>query len=72
MKTNEHAIDRAIRVVLGAVALVLAFTMLDVMGGSIWGIVAGVVGVVLVLTGIVGFCPAYRLVGLSTCPIKKT
>jgi len=38
-------------------------------GGS--GEVAGFIGVIPLVTGLVGFCPLYRLVGLNTCPAKK-
>ncbi|HEY6825007.1 MAG TPA: DUF2892 domain-containing protein [Steroidobacteraceae bacterium] len=31
----------------------------------------GLIGVVPLVTGIVGFCPLYRLVGLSTCPMPQ-
>ena len=32
-------------------------------------VVLGVVGIVLIGTGAVGFCPLYRVLGLSTCPV---
>jgi len=67
MKANENGADRAVRVILGIVALVVSYTSLGVMDGEILGIVVAAVGVILVLTGFVGFCPAYKLVGLSTC-----
>ncbi len=55
---NEGTLDRAIRVVLGAVLL-----SLTVVGPkSLWGLV----GIVPLVTGLAGFCPLYRLVGLST------
>jgi len=67
MKSNENGIDRAIRIILGIAALAVAFMTLGVMDGEILGIIVAVVGAILLLTGFVGFCPAYRLVGLSTC-----
>jgi ABC-type uncharacterized transport system permease subunit len=67
MKSNENGIERVIRVILGIGALVAAFMSLGVMDGEIVGIIVAVVGAVLLLTGTVGFCPAYRLVGISTC-----
>ena len=67
MKSNEHTIDRIIRVALGAIALAAAFMSLGVMEGQIMGIVVAAVGAILVLTGIVGFCPAYKICGMSTC-----
>jgi hypothetical protein len=59
MKTNEAIWDRMIRVVLGMGLLSLVF----VGPQTPWGFI----GVVPLLTGLVGFCPLYRLVGLSTC-----
>lgn len=55
---NEGMLDRTIRVVLGIVLLSLVF-----LGPrTLWGLV----GLVPLLTGIVGFCPLYRLFGLDT------
>jgi len=65
MKKNMGNLDRIIRVLLAAVAAVLYFT--NMLTGTL-GIVALVVAVVFLLTSAVGFCPLYRLVGLSTCP----
>jgi hypothetical protein len=62
MKLNESNIDRIIRAVAGIVLLYLGFGVLS--GGL--GIVADVVGVVLLLTGAVGFCPLYALIKFST------
>jgi hypothetical protein len=60
MTTNVGTVDRALRVILGLVLLGLA-----VFGGQWWGWI----GVVPLATAFMGFCPAYRLIGLSTCPI---
>jgi hypothetical protein len=61
--TNEGTIDRAIRVVIG-----IALLSLTVLGPrSMWGLV----GLVPLATGILGFCPLYRIVGISTCPVQK-
>lgn len=59
MKTNVGSLDRVLRLLLS----------LGVCGAgdhfqSWWGLV----GLVPLLTGLVGFCPAYRLLGLKTCP----
>lgn len=70
MKANEGGADRVIRVIVGIVLIVVAFTTLGVTSGSIGGIIAAVVGVVALLTGLSGFCPAYKLIGLSTCSLK--
>lgn len=68
---NESNADRAARAALGVVLLIVAFLLLDAGSGALWGIVAAVVGAVLMVTGAVGFCPAYRLVGMSTCKVAK-
>ena len=60
MTTNVGTVDRALRVILGLVLLGLA-----VFGGQWWGWI----GVVPLVTAAVGFCPAYKLIGLNTCPI---
>ncbi len=64
MKTNAGTIDRALRVLAGLVLIALAAT------GTVgmWGWI----GVVLVATGAIGFCPAYTLLGINTCPMKSS
>lgn len=62
MKTNENSVDRIVRVILGLVLIVVGFW---VMGGT-GGIILGIIGFVPLLTGIVGFCPAYALFKFST------
>ena len=69
MKLNEGTIDRALRVIVGLVLIGLAAAGTLV---GIWVWIGGVIGVVLVLTGLVGFCPGYAIFGMSTCPTKKT
>ena len=63
MKINEGGADRAIRVVVGLALIALAAT--HVVG--VWGYI----GVVPLLTGLVGICPAYSLLGMNTCPMKN-
>jgi hypothetical protein len=60
---NEHPIERVIRVVLGVAILSLAF----VGPRTPWGYL----GLVLIVTGLVGSCPLYTLLGFSTCPVKR-
>jgi hypothetical protein len=63
MKINEGTIDRALRVLVGLALIAIVF----VGPKTPWGWV----GVVPLLTGLIGFCPAYTLIGLNTCPAKK-
>ncbi len=72
MKTNEGTADRAVRAIAGIAALVVAFMFLGVTAGSILGIVVAVVGAVLLVTSLVGFCPAYTLLGMNTCKVKPS
>ena len=57
--TNVGSIDRILRIVLGIVLIALVF----VGPKTSWGWI----GIVPLLTGLVGFCPLYSLVGLNTC-----
>jgi hypothetical protein len=65
MNRNEGTIDRVVRIALG-----LALLALTVIAPQTWW---GFIGVVPLLTGVVGFCPLYTLLGVRTCsapPIK--
>ena len=63
MKSNVGTIDRIIRVVGGAVLAGLGFA--GVISG--WaGIAVGVVGLVFIATGAIGWCPIYAALGLKT------
>jgi len=55
---NEAMWDRTLRVIVGIAVLSLVFWGPK----SLWGLV----GLVLLLTGIAGWCPAYALLGLRT------
>lgn len=66
---NVGSADRAVRALIGIVALVLAFTTLGVMAGALWGIVAVVVGVVMLGTAGLGMCPLYMPFKVSTCNV---
>lgn len=66
MTRNVGMLDRVIRVIAG---LVLAVAGLWVFG-AIGGYVLALIGVVLVLTGLMGFCPLYRLLGINTSGAK--
>lgn len=63
MSKNEAGWDRAIRVALG-----LGLLSLTVVGPQT---PYGLLGLVPLVTGLWGFCPLYRVFGLSTCPVRK-
>ncbi|HSG49301.1 MAG TPA: DUF2892 domain-containing protein [Longimicrobiales bacterium] len=57
---NEHPVERGVRVLLGVVLLSLVF----VGPQTAWGYL----GIIPILTGLVGSCPLYTVLGFSTCP----
>ncbi len=63
MKPNVGTIDRIIRAVAG-IALVASYLM-GLLAGTL-GIVALVVGIVLIATAAVRWCPPYSLLGINT------
>jgi hypothetical protein len=63
MGRNVGTLDRALRVIFGLVLIALVF----VGPQTPWGWI----GLVPLVTAFVGFCPAYRLIGLNTCRIRK-
>ena len=65
MKSNVGGIDKVLRIVAGLALLSLVF-ILD--GAARW---RGLIGIVPLLTGSLGWCPAYLPFGISTCPAKK-
>lgn len=58
MKSNVGQIDKVIRVFAGIMVLALGLIL-----GSWWGLI----GLVLLATGLAGRCPLYTLFGFSTC-----
>lgn len=65
-KTNEGTVDRALRVIVGVVLLALFFLYPD----ASWRYFA-LIGIVPIVTGLVGWCPLYSMLGMSTCPVKR-
>ena len=67
--SNVGSIDRIARVVVGVLLIAYAIPVGFHHTGWNW---TGWIGVVPLLTGIFGYCPAYKLFGLSTCPARKS
>lgn len=63
MKSNMSGLDRIIRFILGIVLFVLYFT--GTLSGTL-GIVLLVVAALLLITGVLGFCPVYALLKIRT------
>lgn len=62
MSKNEGRIDRILRVILGLALLSLVFFGPKTM----WGLV----GLIPLVTGLVGTCPIYSLLGIRTCKVR--
>jgi hypothetical protein len=63
MQTNVGGIDKILRIVAGLILIALG-----IMGiGAPWTFI----GIVPLATGLMGWCPAYKLIGVNTCPLKK-
>ena len=64
MSANVGGIDRILRVIVGLILISLVFVGPKTMWG--W------IGVIPLFTGLFRFCPAYTLLGMNTCPMKKS
>lgn len=62
MKANVGGLDRILRVVAGLAILSQFFVGLQ----TPWALI----GLVPLGTALIGYCPAYTLLGLNSCPIK--
>jgi hypothetical protein len=62
-KVNEGTIDRALRAVVGLGLIAIVF----VGPKTPWGWL----GIVPLATSLMGWCPAYTLLGINTCGVKK-
>ena len=64
MQANVGTIDRILRIVVGVALVAMAVT------GRVgaWGYV----GLLPLATGLFRFCPAYRLLGIRTCPVDRS
>jgi membrane protein YdbS with pleckstrin-like domain len=67
MTKNMGTVDRALRALIGILALLGAFVLGWFSGWMVWA--AAAVGVIMLVTAAVGMCPLYRLVGINTCRI---
>ena len=65
--TNVGSADRIMRIIIGIIALGVAYYYLT--GVGMW--IVGIVGVVMIVTALMRTCPAYSLLGMSTCKLSK-
>ncbi|TSA56587.1 MAG: DUF2892 domain-containing protein [Methylophilaceae bacterium] len=59
MKSNSGGIDRIIRIVAGLALLSWA----GIFNGPVWAFI----GILPLSTGLIGWCPAYPILGINTC-----
>lgn len=62
-KTNEGTLDRGLRILAGLVLIAIVFVGPKTPLG--W------IGIVPLVTGLIGWCPVYTLLGIRTCPVQK-
>lgn len=67
LKTNVGGIDRILRIVVG-LALLAGF-FLNAEASMRW---LYLIGIVPLATGLMSTCPLYSILGLNTCPLKKS
>jgi hypothetical protein len=60
---NENGFDRLVRIIVGLMVISLVFVGPKTLLG--W------IGLVPLVTGLMGFCPAYTLFGVSTCRKRR-
>jgi Inner membrane protein YgaP-like, transmembrane domain len=64
---NVGMIDRAIRIVFG---IILLYLFAGNMVAALWSYLVALIGIILLVTGAVGTCPLYSMLGMSTLPKK--
>ncbi|MFV1970479.1 MAG: DUF2892 domain-containing protein [Acidimicrobiia bacterium] len=62
MKNNEASWDRIVRVIGGAALIIAGFTIV----GGIWAWILPILGLVLLVTGLIGWCPIYSALRVRT------
>lgn len=63
MKKNIHPIERILRVILGLSLMSMVF----IGPKNLWFLF----GIIPVLTGLIGWCPPYAVLGINTCKLKN-
>lgn len=66
MIANASGLDRIIRFVLGLGLVALAWLYVASLG-TLWAVIIGIVGIVLLVTAALSWCPLYAIFGISTC-----
>ena len=62
MKKNVGTTDRIIRIIVGIIGIVLGLIYKN--------LIIGIIGIIILMTGIIGFCGLYTILGINTCKIS--
>lgn len=62
MQRNVGSLDKSIRIVIALIIFGVGYYY-----QSWWGLI----GLIPLVTALVGWCPAYRLLGISSCPASR-
>jgi hypothetical protein len=63
MSVNIGIVDRYVRLIVGVALVAWALGFIPTVAPSPWGWI----GLVPLVTSLIGYCPAYALLGLNTC-----
>jgi len=67
MEKNEGTVDRVIRVILGFILIYIGAIQMDLSGALAFIVV--LIGLILLISGIIGYCGLYTVIGINT--LKK-
>jgi hypothetical protein len=70
MTSNVGKIDRMVRIIVGLLLIAAPFvTQIGMFQSTMGTAIAVIVGVVLIATSAMRFCPLYRIFGIKTCKV---
>lgn len=68
MIKNESGLDRVIRIIVGIILAIVSYVFLS----GVWAIVGYIVALILVVTGLTGFCLLYKLFAINTADSSQS
>ena len=68
MSVNMGTLDRGLRIIVGLILIAYAIPLGFPQTGWNW---FGWIGIVPLLTALLGICPLYSVIGVSTCPARQ-
>lgn len=71
-RRNAGGLDRAARLVFGAILLPIGLFLLGGLGGSLTGLIVAAAGLIGLATGATGYCPLYVPFGISTAERRRS